>query len=172
MADWFSTHPFSPLRLRAMQLYFASKLAQPKGGSVSKLEAGVQELMSLMEPSYLKEKSEEAEIARRLLFAAALAVADQSDGIGDAEIAAFEKLFGEGSFAPQLDIQGIEASLEERLKEASQQVSHPRRIQILRDLCFVARADGAVSEEERAVIEHVAEVLEVAPEFVQEQTSD
>jgi len=172
MADWFATHPFSPLRLRAMQLFFASELADPAGYSVAKLEAGVQELLSLMEPSYLKEKSEEAEIARRLLFAAAIAVADKKDGIGEAEVKAFEGLFGEGSFSPQLDLQSIEASLEERTREAGEMLSHPRRIQVLRDLCFIAKADGTVSDDEKSVIESVAKQLEVAPEIIGENCTN
>lgn len=170
-ADWFSTHPFSPLRLKALKLFFESELAANRaadGFPVATLEARVQELMALMEPSYLEEKSEVAEVARRLLLAAAIAVADASEGISDEEKEAFEKLLGEGAFAASLDVEAVKASLDERIVEANERVPHARRIQVLRDLCLVARADGGVTEEERAVIERIATGLDVPLEIVGE----
>ena len=68
--DWFSTHPFSPLRVKALQLFSESEFVTEGGGSGAELEAQIQSLMALMEPSYLEEHSEAAEAMRRLLFAA------------------------------------------------------------------------------------------------------
>ena len=167
-ADWFSTHPFSPLRLRALKLFFESELAGADGFPVATLEARVQELMAIMEPSYLEEKSEVAETARRLLFAAAVTVADTSGGISDEEKKVFEKFFGDWVLDGRLDLDAVKASLGERIAEANERVPHARRIQVLRDLCVVARADGKVSAEEREVIERVARDLEVPPEIVGE----
>jgi uncharacterized tellurite resistance protein B-like protein len=167
-ADWFSTHPFSPLRLKAVRHFFDSELFREGAVPVSTLEARVQTLMALMEPSYLEEKTDDAETARRLLFAGAIAVAAASDEITDEEIAAFEKFFGERSFTDKLDIEAIEASLDRRVAAALEQVSHPRRIQVLRDLCVIARADGKVDEAERALLEDLAGRLEVPAEVVNE----
>jgi len=58
--DWFSTHPFSPLRVKALQLFFGSKLMDSSGTSVDDMDVGVQRLMSLMEPSYLDARSDAA----------------------------------------------------------------------------------------------------------------
>jgi Zn-dependent protease with chaperone function/uncharacterized tellurite resistance protein B-like protein len=167
-ADWFSTHPFSPLRLKALKLFFESDLADPSGYPAGTLEARVQELMALMEPSYLEEKSEMAETARRLLFAAAITVADASEEISEEETKAFEVFFGETSLGEELDIAAIKESLEARIAEANERVPHARRIQVLRDLCVIARADGHVSPEERVVIERIAKGLEVPVEIVTE----
>jgi Zn-dependent protease with chaperone function/uncharacterized tellurite resistance protein B-like protein len=167
-ADWFSTHPFSPLRLKAVRHFFDSELFRDGGIPVSTLEARVQTLMALMEPSYLDEKTDDAEAARRLLFAGAIAVAAASDGISEEEIAAFEKFFGERSFTEKLDVEAIEASLDRRVAAALEQVSHPRRIQVLRDLCVIARADGRVDEAERVLLEDLAGRLEVPAEIINE----
>ena len=118
-ADWFSTHPFSPLRLKALKVFYESELAKPSGFAVATLEARVQTLMALMEPSYLEERSETAETARRLLFAAAIAVANATDGISEEEIAVFEKFFGETAFNDRLDIDAIVESLPERIADAN-----------------------------------------------------
>ena len=68
-SDWFATHPFSPLRLKAVELCASSEVMVSGGLSRDALEAQVQELMTLMDPSYLKERSDRAEAMRRLLFA-------------------------------------------------------------------------------------------------------
>lgn len=166
--DWVATHPFSPLRLEALRFYFSSELA---GGQdpVDRLELRVQELMALMEPSYLEEKTEEAEIARRLLFAGAIAVARANGEVGEKEVAAFEELFGAGSFKAGLDLDAIEAALDERIAAARERVGSVRRIQLVRDLSIIARADGRVSTEEQAVIERIAGALEVPQRIVEER---
>lgn len=167
--DWFSTHPFSPLRLKAARLFFDSELSGGGGFSRAELEARVQELMSLMEPGYLEEKSPEAESARRLLFAAAIAVANASDGVGEEEIRALEDFLGAGAVTPSMDPDAVTATLAERLADARAQVSHPRRTQLLRDLAVIAHADGGLSEAERDVIVEVAQGLEVPIEIVDQR---
>ncbi|NND82027.1 MAG: M48 family metallopeptidase [Gammaproteobacteria bacterium] len=81
-SDWFSTHPFSPLRVKALKLFEQSELYHGNG-SKQQLELRVQSLLSLMEPSYLEAKTDTAEAMRRLLFAALVAVADATNGISE-----------------------------------------------------------------------------------------
>ncbi|MEZ4446875.1 MAG: M48 family metallopeptidase [Polyangiaceae bacterium] len=62
--DWFSTHPYSPLRLRALDLFARSRtfhdLCDSDGGDLSEaeLEEEVQALMLLMDPSFLEERED------------------------------------------------------------------------------------------------------------------
>ena len=166
--DWFSTHPFSPLRVKALSLFAESALAKPGGMPAAELEARVQTLMALMEPSYLEERSEAAEAMRRLLFAAAIAVAGATGGISEKEIEVFERFFGKGAFSERLNLERIEAELGERIEAVRDRASRPRRLQILRDLCLIARADGSVSPPERAVMREVADGLEVPATLVEQ----
>ena len=163
--DWFSTHPFSPLRVRALQLFYESELA---GGTVSKpdLEASVMGLMSLMEPSYLDGRTETAESMRRLLFAAALVLANADGRISEEEIEVFEKFFGNRSFTEDLDLAKLEADLSDRIQAVREQASVPQAMQVVRDLCLVARAEGHILPVEEAVLERVASGLGVPGEFV------
>ena len=165
--DWFSTHPFSPLRVKALQHYHDSKLA---GGSGSKeeLELSVQSLMSLMEPSYIEGRTDEAELMRRVLFGGAIAVANAVDGISEQEAAVFEKFFGEGSFSDALDVDKIIKELPSRARKAREKLSVPQRMQVLRDLCTVARAEGKAAEEERLVLLEISIQLEVGDGFVEQ----
>lgn len=163
--DWFSTHPFSPLRVKALQQFYESELA---GGTMSKadLEAAVMGVMSLMEPNYLDGRTDTAENMRRLLFAAALVVANADGKISDDEIAVFEKFFGNHAFKEDLDLEKLETDLDDRIRMVREQASVPQAMQVVRDLCLVARAEGHVSRAEEAVLRRVADGLSVPGEFV------
>jgi len=163
--DWFSTHPFSPMRVKALQLFYNSELA---GGSVSKpdLEASVMGVMSLMEPSYLDGRTQTAESMRRLLFAGALVVAHADGEISQDEIEIFEKFFGNRSFKDDLDVTKLKRKLDERIAAVREQASVPQAMQVVRDLCLVARAGGHIHPAEQVVLDQVAEGLNVPGEFI------
>ena len=164
--DWFSTHPFSPLRVKALQLFDRSALMRDGGRSAADLEVAVQGVMSLMEASYLEGRTETAEAMRRLLFAGAVAVAHATDGIDEREIAVFEKFFGEASFDRDREVDALTADLDNRVARVKELATTPQAMQVLRDLCIVSRADGQTSEAERAVLDRLADGLGVPRSFV------
>jgi len=159
--DWFSTHPFSPLRVKALKLFDESEHARTGGTSRADLEIAVQGLMSLMEPSYMEGKTETATHMRRLLYAGTIAVADASDGISEEEIKIFEKFFGMGEYSKNIDLPRLKEDLPDRSKKARDNTSVPQRMQVLRDLCLVAKASGRTTRQERAVLEGIADDLDI-----------
>ena len=165
-ADWFSTHPFSPLRVRALKLFDESEFVRPKGTSAAELEVGVQRLMALMEPSYLDGKTDEAEAMRRLFFAAALVQANADGNISDAEIETFEKYFGEGSFSDRLNLDKLERELPDRIARVIELTNETQRMQVLHDLCIIAQADESLRCAARRQLEQFALDLEVSPAFI------
>ena len=164
-SDWFSTHPFSPLRVKALKLFEESELY---GGKVSKqdLEVGVQAVLSLMEPSYLEAKTDIAEAMRRLLFAGLIAVADASDGISDHELEVFGKFFGKYAYSDKLDIDKIKETLTRRAVELKNKASQTQCMQVLHDMCTMAQADGGITEAERSELERVAKELDIPSSFI------
>ena len=164
--DWFSTHPFSPLRVRALQLFHQSELMTENGNSVEHLEIGVQRLLSLMEPSYIEARTDTANAMRRLLFAGAIAVANAEGGIGDDEIEVFEKFFGKGEFKEDLDIERIVDALADRIESANRQTSQTQRMQVMRDICMVSQADGSTGGAERRVLDDIADRLGLSKIFI------
>lgn len=160
-ADWFSTHPFSPLRLRAADLFAKSDLITQGGTPRAELEAQVAELMTLMQPSYLHEKSGIAEAMRRLLFAGGVAIASASGEVKEEEIQELERLLGPGSLPAEVKPEVIRKDLPSRIEDVKKQVPPLRRAQVLRDLCVIARADGRVEPEEMQVIRDIGAAIEV-----------
>lgn len=167
-ADWFSTHPFSPLRVKALKLFEQSELYAKSEGATSKvdLEVGVQSVLSLMEPSYLDAKTDTAEAMRRLLFAGLIAVADASNGISDKELEVFAKFFGKYAFSDKLDIEKVKATLGRRIEDVSQRASQTQCMQVLHDLCVMSKADGGVTAQERAQLEEIARGLDIPSAFI------
>ncbi|PWQ93023.1 M48 family metallopeptidase [Leucothrix pacifica] len=163
--DWFSTHPFSPMRVKALELFDQSVMAN---GDTSKddLEVAVQGVMSLMEPSYLEGKTKTAIHMRRLLFAASICVANASDGISAEEIKTFEEFFGKGEFDKNLNVEQLSATLDDRIKTAKEMASVPQRMQVLRDLCTMSRSSGRTTEPERDVMNDIADKLDVPRSFI------
>ena len=170
--DWFLTHPFSPLRVKALKLFDDSELTRKNGTSVDDLDVGIQGLMSLMEPSYLEGRTDTAETMRRLLFAAAIVVAATSAGISAAEVEVFEDFFGKRSFSDKLDIDKISAELPDRIEQAKAQTSSPQRMQVVRDLCTISQADGHTTDAEVDQLLQIAHDLEVSATFVHQTLSD
>jgi len=164
--DWFMTHPFSPLRVKALRLYDSSVLAKKDGTSVDELEAGVQVLMTIMEPSYLEGRTDSAENMRRLLFAAALSVANANSEISDKEIAVFEKFFGKRTFNEDLNLERLADDLEDRITQVKSTATVAQRMQIVRDLCTIAKADKKFTAPEMKVVKGIAAKLEVPEHFV------
>lgn len=164
--DWFSTHPFSPLRVKALQLFHQSELMASDGMSHENLEVGVQRLLSLMEPSYLEARTDTASAMRRLLFSGAIAVANTEDGISESEIEVFEEFFGKGEFSESLNLERIVDTLQDRIETANQQATLSQRMQVMRDICLMSMADGGVAGTERVVMEDIADRLGISRAFI------
>lgn len=160
--DWLSTHPFSPVRIRALKAFSES---EAMGGSVSAeaTESLVQSAMGLMEPSYLEEDSPGAEAMRRLLFAAGAVVAGADGEVHPVEVAALASLLGHARVPRSLNPERLAEVLPERIERVRELVSVPKRVQLIRDLTLIAKADGGVHPRERFVIRELAQKLGVQP---------
>jgi tellurite resistance protein len=157
--DWFSTHPFSPLRVKALQLYDQSLLARPDGFAVHDLESRVQDLMGLMEPNYIEGRTLAAESMRRLLFAGGLLVATADGEIAKEEKEAFEKFFGDGTLSDSLNLDALADDLDRRIEKVKEVATVAQATQVLRDICIIARAEGHTTDAEVGVMERIASGL-------------
>lgn len=164
--DWFSTHPFSPLRVKALRLFFESNLMRETGSSLDELDVGVQRLMSMMEPSYLDAKTDAAIAMRHLLFAGSIVVANAAGGVSDKEIEAFEKFFDKGEYSDKLNPKRIEDELPQRIQRALDNCTDTQCMQVVRDLCVIAMADDEVNDAELNVLNTIADGLGISRTFI------
>lgn len=170
--DWFLTHPFSPLRVKALQLFhrsnFVSKPMTEKVLTPEDLEVGIAGLMSFMEPGYLEGHTDIDKYMSRLLFAGSLVLANASHGISDNEIAVFEKFFGKHQYKETLNIETLTQELPKRAAQVKETASISKRMQVLRDLCVMAKADGHVTSEEQQVLSEIAKMLAISDVFIEQ----
>jgi tellurite resistance protein len=176
--DCFSTHPYAPLRLRALAAFARSDAWQKaRGGSgygavmsLDDAEQIVERDLELMEASYLEEKGDEPDRLRRVLFLSALVVAWADGTIDPREQKAVVTLLGDDSRHDKKwsspDLADAKTELEAKLKEASTSSSLLRRTQLVQHLTIVAAADGTVTEHERDEMEKVARALQVPVEVI------
>jgi peptidase M48-like protein/tellurite resistance protein TerB len=160
-SDFFATHPFSPLRLKAAQLFADSDVLGPGGVPRLDVEAQVDELMTLMDPRYLQDSSDVAEAMRRLLFAGGVAVATVSGTASEESLKALERLLGARSMPAGLRPDAIRADLPSRIETVNRIVPPLRRAQVIRDLCVIACADGRIDEAKLAIIRDLAKAVSV-----------
>jgi Zn-dependent protease with chaperone function/uncharacterized tellurite resistance protein B-like protein len=170
--DCFSTHPYNPVRVRAV---WAFSRSEPYLAALGKstddawhledVEALVDRDLALMEPSYLEEKNQTSDTLRRLLYTAGIAVAAASGGVEHSELEALGRLLGSDHADAPKDVPKLLGDLEGRIK-AALEVPLKNRAQLIQHLTIIAAADGNVSEEELHVMEEIARKLEVGAQVV------
>ncbi len=174
--DCFSTHPYTPVRVRALLAFgrsqaFLGRVDEAAGvGGLSDddVEQIVERDLALMEPSYLEEPGEPARQMRRALYCAGALVAAADGGVAPAELAALRALLGARDVDPPTDVVAIERELDGLLPTlAAGPMAH--RAQLVQHLTVIAAVDGEVAESEYAVMARLAEALGV-PTMVIDQT--
>jgi tellurite resistance protein len=116
-------------------------------------------MMGLMEPNYLEGQTEVAKMMRALFIAGAIAVANARDGISDEEKNVIKKFMGESFSLSVLNIEKLIDTLPKRIELVKKKASVTSRMQVVRDLCVVARTEGQVTDNELLVIYGIADGL-------------
>ncbi len=172
--DCFSTHPYTPVRVRALLAFGRSQAFQQAiGGSggdltIDEVEHVVERDLALMEPSYLEDRSADAERMRKALYAAGVAVAACHGGIAPEEMTALRALLGAKQAQTPDDVPKILGELDAQLADLAS-VSRVHRAQLVQHLTVIASADGHVAEEEYAEMARIASLLDV-PTIIIDQT--
>ena len=178
--DWFDSKPFSPLRIKALELFSNSDIFKnsinDKTPSLTfeQVEKSIEQFMKIMEPSYFGQEDELAEKMKDWLAYAAVLVAMANGEIVQEEvnkiisIIGYEKSLNILSDAKKLDIDTIFEKVR-KLGEAVWVKAHwMQRLQMLRDLVMIAAADGTIDEHEFYALVDLATMIEVQTSFVTE----
>jgi len=164
--DWFLTHPFSPLRVKALKYFHESELMG--GGTISpiELEDHVRNIMDVMEPSYLEGKTSATRAMRNLFIAAAIAIADIHQGISDKERRVLKQFLSNKHTIDNLDSDKLRELLPQRIVEAKTHTTVSQRMQVVRDLCVVASAEQEIADAETDLLLEIVTELEIGPSFL------
>ncbi len=166
----YSTHPYPPLRLRALRLFagsdvwFAARNATAPTGArpLASVEDEIEGALEAMEASYLEEKGELADLMRRLLFCAGHALAAADGALDERERKALVSLLGTEIFWPKRKLDELRAELAEKLPRARAEAPRTWRTQLVQHLAVIVAADAHVDERELALLDDVCAKLEVS----------
>lgn len=166
--DCFSTHPYSPVRVRAVVAFsksaaYQSAIGRGSGGlSEDDVDAVIERDLSLMEPTYLEDvKTPKADALKRLLYSAGVSVAASSGEVEESELTALAALLGAEYTSGKLDPTVARKDLEGRVADVLKVATYPDRCQLVQHLTIVAAADGVVEETEVAEMHRIAALLGV-----------
>ena len=178
--DFFSTHPYNPLRVKALDLFARSTAFAELGGqgaaeiTEEELERQVARIVEMMEPTFLHQNVECAPQVREFLALGGHLIASIDGRLDERELELLAAIVGDDADA-RSTLLGIadqpEEDLDARLLQLSEilgtQLSPLRRQKMVEDLCAIALADCELVEEEVGALVGLAELLGVDPMFVE-----
>ncbi len=178
--DWYSSHPFSPLRIKALELFNKSdtyfEVAEIKKGkpeiTEAELEQEIAQFMSLMSPSYLDRESEVGVKTQEYLFMAGYLIAMSDGNVDQSEIVALGRIVTPEAFKEYMKIISdlTEDDLKTKIVELSQDLntflSTMQKLNMLRDLCVISAADGSIDDCEVDVLYHLCYFFNIRQEFI------
>jgi uncharacterized tellurite resistance protein B-like protein len=170
--DCFCTHPYSPLRVRAVVAFSKSRTYRELTGQGSdglsddEVEAIVDRDLSLMDPGYLEEKNDESSLMRRMLYCAGVSVAAANGTVEESEMRALRTLLGSDETWGPANPEAARAELEQKWN-AALQVPFARRAQLVQHLTIIAAADGTVDQWELGEMGRIAWHLQVDPSVIE-----
>ncbi|MHC5019883.1 MAG: M48 family metallopeptidase [Planctomycetota bacterium] len=173
--DWYSTHPFSPLRIKALELFNRSETYKTLSGNgdasltEDAMEQEIAQFMSLMEPAYLSKDNDMGADIQRYMFLSGYLVA-MADGLGRIiEPSVFQECIANVSELDENSMKDEIASIAAKLNEV---LSPMQKLNILRDITLISAADGEVAQEEMNVVYHLCMFFNIHPEFADQVIHD
>lgn len=176
--DWYSTHPFSPLRLKALQVFKDSqtyhKFIDQPGGTLSEedLENTIKGFMSMMEPSYLTDDTALGQEVQKFLLIGGYALALANEVVENSELNSLKQLVKPeyyNEWLPMFEnktMDNLMTVLETLAVKVNNHLSHIGKLNLVKDLSVITYADGQVDATELEVLYEICHYLEVHPEFV------
>jgi uncharacterized tellurite resistance protein B-like protein len=176
--DWFSSHPFNPLRVAALHYFWESTLLtelldrSPALMPIEKVDEKIDELLVFMEPETAEANKDAATAC--LLWGGYWVAASDGD-VGKLESTSIRNMVDEQAVQQaEAEIEHVSEPLvliKEKFQQAAQKckkIPPHERHALVQKLIVVAQADKHLGEGEKTVLRQVCEALEVNPIFVEQ----
>ena len=183
--DWYSTHPFSPLRIKALEIFHRSETyhrltnrAPDFNISEEEMEQEIAQFMSLMEPSHLDKNAEVGGEIHRFLFLSGYLIAMADGDVDESEVQTWGRIVDKEIFADCLRAiqDASEDDMREEVAELAEKLntylSPMQKLNVIRDICLIASADGEVHQNEMETLYILCHLLRIHPEFADQVIHD
>lgn len=179
LEDWYSSHGFTPVRLRALELFFKSKtytwLLDREGGFIDDeiLEGEIREFVTLMEPHYLSEHHDLSQIVREFIFIGCHLVALTRGEGGVAELDGLSSLLDPEIMQRALgkvdgaNEDAVWQALREAAEELNRQLPPVYKLNLLKDLTIISYSvGGRLTEDQTDILYRLSQLVRIQPEFI------
>ena len=173
---WMMTHPLSPLRMKAMAIFWESEHASsvipgaPGGRSRESCDGETKELLAYMDPFSRHGDSQIDPLLEPFLTWGGLIVAGSDNAIHPSELQALASIVGQHRIDQALQEPKRMALYRERFQAALQRREYPLSAldinRVLTCLIAIVRADGRIEHSEINALHHIASLLGVTPAYV------
>ena len=186
--DLYSTHPFNPLRVISMKLFWDSKELYDllKIGNnkrdLSEISIEIRKVFQLMDGEEIEHEEKDKTTtqnqaayltqAEECLFWGCVLVASKTNGISDDEIESILSINKNEEVAIELNrlnlVKNIEEHASKKFKESLINIDslpQQERCSMLQKLILVARSDGKIDKEEKLLLEGMCLELSIPKDF-------
>jgi uncharacterized tellurite resistance protein B-like protein len=183
--DWYSTHPFSPLRIKALEIFNRSETYHTLSGnnpnftiSEEEMEQEIAQFMSLMEPSHLDQNEEIGGDIHTYLFLAGFLIAMADGHVDDEEVQMLGRIVHKDIFAQCIesiqdaDEEGIRNHVCHLADKLNHYLSPMQKLNLIRDLCLIATADGEIHQNEMHTLYNLCHIMNIQPDFADQVIHD
>ncbi|OHX65407.1 M48 family metallopeptidase [Flammeovirga pacifica] len=183
-SDWYSTHPFNPLRIKALELFNKSETLKQFIPSVNaeitedQMEDEIKKIMSLMEPEYLASDTEFGAKIQKFMFFGGYMISIADGVVEDSEIQALRSIVNQDVFTTSMMTisehtqDEIIDELQNISKELNVSLSVMQKLNILRDLSIISYSDGEIAKEEVEILHNLSLLLKINTEFIDRILND
>jgi len=173
---WMMTHPLSPMRMKAMIIFWESEYARsaienaPGGRSREVCDREVMELLAHMDPLGARSGSTIDPLLEPFLIWGGLIIAAVDQTIDPTELQALASIVGQERVNLAMQEPRRLTHYRQRFQEALHRREHPLSAldinRVLTCLIAIARADGRLEDAEVKAIYHIASLFGVTPAYV------
>lgn len=180
LEDMYSSHPFNPIRIKALELFHKSDLFQKLTNTgvgelrMAQVEKDISGITRLMEPTYLREQSDVAKTIREFIFYCGYVIARSDGSIQESELAQLGSFLEPGMLETCVaQVQGLTEDeivkfILARAEKLNLHLPVVTKLNVVRDLSTIVFADGKVDPEEMRIMHNVCNTLGIHPHFADE----
>jgi uncharacterized tellurite resistance protein B-like protein len=162
--DGYSTQPFNPLRIRALQIFQESP---------ENVEAAIRSLLAPVEPACLSRTGEPGRRMRELVFLGSCLVAQAGGAVGRAELGALSGILDTDAADAEERLARVASATPDALWKDLGRMAETLRaglpatsmLNLVQSLSVIACSTGHVGEVQRRALDRLCRLLGVQPEF-------
>lgn len=181
-ADFYSTHPFGPVRLLALQYFSMSENFHKAIGSShfeiseADLEKRIDSIMKIYDVNNISPEAQKA--IDRFFMVSAISISASDGNVSPEEIIKMKEICKSDGLMEEMMplVQATVEELQEQIYAATnalfEHCALPIRMKMVRDLVYVALADGTLTETEQEILYFCCSAAGVDPKFIDDTLNE